>query len=129
MSTPAALPPLHARAWASLASVALTAAAITVNHLFALGPKALILGLALVAVPAALLLWFRNTKSPVAFAGYLLMNLWIVAGFGLYRGLWNGALTLYMGTFPCSVSTSFSKSVVGRPLFEVSGVAMFIGAL
>ena len=122
-------PPIHAAARASLASVALTAVAITVNHLFALGPKALLLGLSLAVVPTALLLWFRRTKSPAALGGYLLMNLWIVVGFGLYKGLWKGALRLYLGTLLSSVSTSFPKPVIGRPLFEVSGVAMFIGAM
>jgi ABC-type branched-subunit amino acid transport system substrate-binding protein len=120
---------LHRWARASLASVALTAVAITVNHLFALGHKALLLGLGLMVVPTALLLWFRRTKSPAALAGYLLMNLWIVVGFGLYKGLWNGALRLYLGTLLSSVSTSFPKPFVGRPWFEVSGVAVFIGAL
>jgi ABC-type branched-subunit amino acid transport system substrate-binding protein len=126
---PTARPPIHAWARASLASVALTAAAITVNHLFALGPRALLLGLALVVVPTAFLLWFRKTKSPVALGGYLLMNLWIVVGFGLWKGLWKGALRLYLGTLLASVSTSFPRPFVGRPSFEVSGVAMFIGAL
>ena len=126
---PTARPPIHAWARASLASVALTAAAITVNHLFVLGPRALLLGLALVVVPTALLLWFRRTKSPVALGGYLLMNLWIVVGFGLWKGLWNGALRLYLGTLLSLVSTSFPKPSVGRPSFEVSGVAMFIGSL
>ena len=46
VSVPTDLPPLHAAARASLASVALAAVAITVNHLYALGPKALILGAA-----------------------------------------------------------------------------------
>jgi ABC-type branched-subunit amino acid transport system substrate-binding protein len=109
--------------------VVLTAVAITVNHLFALGPKALILGLALVVVSGALLLRFRNTKSSAVLFGYLLMNLWIVVGFGFYKGLWKGALRLYEGTLLSSISTSFPKPVVGRPLFEVSGVAMLIGAL
>ena len=126
---PTAPPPIHTWARASLASVVLTAVAITVNHLFALGPKALLLGLALVVVATVLLLWFRRTKSPTALAGYLLMNLWIVVGFGLWKGLWKGALRLYLGTLLSSVSTSFPGPFVGRPSFEVSGVAMFIGAL
>lgn len=125
----AAPPPIHRWARASLASVVLTAVAITVNHLFALGPEALLLGLALVVVPAALLFWFRATKSSAALAGYLLMNAWIVVAFGLYKGFWNGALRLYLGTLLSLASTSFPKPFVGRPSFEVSGVATFIGAL
>ena len=126
---PATPPPIHASARASLASVALTALAITGNHLFALGSRALLLGLALVVGASALLLWFRRSQRPAALGGYLLLNLWIVLGFGLYKGLWNGALRLYLGTWLSSLSTSFPRPFVGRPAFEVSGVAMFIGAL
>ena len=129
-SVPTAPPPIHTWARASLASVVLTAVAITVNHLFALGPKALLLGLALVVVATVLLLWFRRTKSPTALAGYLLMNLWIVVGFGLWKGLWKGALRLYLGTLLSSVSSIIPGPFVGHPSFEVElGVAMFIGAL
>ena len=60
----------------------------------------------MIVLPAAFLLWFRNTKSRAALAGYLLMNLWIVVGFGLYNGLWRGALRLYGGTLLSAISTS-----------------------
>src|SRR5438046_5561759 len=78
----------------SLISVTLTAVMITANHLYVLGPKAFGLGAVLLVGPAALLWWFRNTRSSVAFAGYLFMNLWIVVGFGLIKGLWGITLPL-----------------------------------
>jgi ABC-type branched-subunit amino acid transport system substrate-binding protein len=114
---------------ASLASVLLAAAAITINHGYTLGPRALALGAALAVVAASLWWWWRATRSRVALGGYLLVNLWIVVGFGLYKGFWRGALRLYVGTALSSISTWFPRPVVGRPLFEASGVAMFICAL
>ncbi|SRR6266508_1221893 len=120
---------MHTTARRSLLSVAITAVFITINHLYSLGPKALALGAVLVVVPTALLLWFRNTKSAVAFAGYLLMNLWIVAGFGLAKGFWGGLLRLFAGTGLASLSTSFPKPIIGSYGFEASGLLMFVGSL
>src|SRR5438034_4030936 len=83
---------MHTSARRSLLSVIVTAVLITVNHLYPLGTRALGLGAMLVLVPTALLWWFRTTRSRVAFTGYLLMNLWIVIGFGLIKGLWKSTL-------------------------------------
>ncbi len=100
---------MHEAARRSLISVSLTAVMITANHLYVLGPKAFGLGAVLLVGPAALLWWFRNTQSPVAFAGYLLMNLWIVVGFGVIKGLWGITLPLYLGTGLAAVSAAYPK--------------------
>jgi hypothetical protein len=104
---------MHAAARRSLSSILLTAAAITVNHLYVLGFRALLLGAALAIVPIALLLWFRATRSAVAFGAYLLMNLWIVVGFGLLKGLWGIMLPLYAGTLLASHSSSYPSPTLG----------------
>ena len=113
----------------SLISVTLTAVMITANHLYVLGPKAFGLGAVLLVGPAALLWWFRNTRSSVAFAGYLFMNLWIVVGFGLIKGLWGITLPLYLGTGLAAVSAAYPKPMLGPYGFEASGILMFIGSL
>src|SRR5712691_7379058 len=120
---------MHTYARRSLLSVIVTAALITVNHLYPLGTRALGLGAVLVLVPTALLWWFRNTRSRVAFAGYLLMNLWIVIGFGLIKGLWKSTLPVFLGTLLASVSTSFPRPTLGPVPFELSGILTFIGSL
>ncbi len=120
---------MHAYTRRSLFSVVVTAVLITVNHLYPLGPRALGLGALLVLVPTALLWWFRNTRSSVAFAGYLLMNLWIVVGFGLIKGLWKSALPVFLGTLLASLSTSFPRPTLGPVPFELSGILTFIGSL
>src|SRR5213592_2059160 len=120
---------MHEAARRSLISVMLTAVIITANHLYVLGPKAFGLAAVLLVGPAALLWWFRHTRSPVAFVGYLLMNLWIVAGFGLIKGFWGITLPLYLGTGLASVSTAYPKPMLGPYGFEASGILMFIGSL
>jgi len=120
---------LHKYARLSLLSVALTAVMITFNHVYVLGPEAFGLGAVLFVVPVACLWWFRNTRSPVAFIGYLLMNLWIVLGFGFMKGLWGIALPLFAGTFLASLSTAFPRPTLGPYGFEASGILMFIGSL
>jgi ABC-type branched-subunit amino acid transport system substrate-binding protein len=120
---------VHGAARRSLASVILAAAAITVNHSYVLGPRALALGLALTVVPTGLLLWFRKTRSGVALVGYFLMTLWIVGGFGIYKGLWSGILRLFLGTLLASVSTAFPTPPVGTFPFEASGILMFVAGV
>src|SRR5213593_4334406 len=120
---------MHTYARRSLLSVIVTAVLITVNHLYPLGTRALGLGAVVVVVPTALLWWFRTTRSRVAFAGYLVMNLWILVGFGLIKGLWKSTLPVFLGTLLASVSTSFPRPTLGPVPFELSGILTFIGSL
>src|SRR5438034_6372646 len=120
---------MHTAARRSLLSIVVTAAFLTISHVYTLGAAALALGAVLVLVPTTLLLWYRKTKSPVAFGGYLLMNVWIVAGFGIAKGFWGGLLRLFIGTGLASVSTSYPKPSIGSYAFEASGLLMFVGRL
>src|SRR5262249_10162616 len=82
----------------SMVSVALATIFITVNHLFSIGPGAYVLGAAIAVTAGLFLWWLRRTNSTAAFAGYLLVNLWIIVGFGLIKGLWGITLPLFAGT-------------------------------
>jgi ABC-type branched-subunit amino acid transport system substrate-binding protein len=113
----------------SLASVVVTSGFITVNHLYVLGPQALLLGGFLIGLSTLLLQWVRNGSSRVAFGGYLLTNLWIVAGFGFYKGLWKGVLRLFLGSWLASVSSAYPKPFVGTFIYEATGILMFVGSL
>jgi ABC-type branched-subunit amino acid transport system substrate-binding protein len=108
----------HGYAGISLLSMMLTAVVITINHAYTLGLTALLLGGVLVAVPAAFWWWFRRTQSRVALAGYLAMNVWVVAGFGLFKGLWKTVIPLVTGA-PGTGS-------VGA---EITGVLTLVGGL
>jgi ABC-type branched-subunit amino acid transport system substrate-binding protein len=120
---------VHKYARLSLASSLLTVIPIMVNHLYVFGFRAFVLGGVLVGALVALLLWFRNTRSRMALFGYVLVNLWIIIGFGLIKGLWGTMFRLFLGTLLASVSTSFPKPTIGSFGFEISGVLMFIGSL
>jgi ABC-type branched-subunit amino acid transport system substrate-binding protein len=122
-------PDVHRAARASLASVAAAAVVITINHLPVLGLRALGLGAGLLGAATVLLLRYRARRRWPALAGYLLVNLWIVAGFGLWKGLWQGALPLYLGTFLSWLSPAFPRPTVHGYLLETSGVTMFIASL
>jgi ABC-type branched-subunit amino acid transport system substrate-binding protein len=114
---------------ASLVSVMLTAVAITVNHVYTLGDGAALLGAVLLLVPAVLWSWFRRTGRTPAFIGYMLMNAWIVIGFGLMNGFWRSTLPVFLGTFLSLVSTAYPKPAIGAFGFEISGILIFIGSL
>src|SRR2546422_9926731 len=114
---------------ASLVSMMLTAVAITANHLYTLGHSALILGTVLLVVPAALLTWFRHAGSTRALFGYALMDVWVVVGFGVIKGLWDITLPIFAGTLLSSKSTAYPKPVFSALGFEISGVLMFLGSV
>ena len=50
----------------------------------------------------------------------MLMNLWMVTGFGLMKGLWDTTLRVFLGTLLASVSTSFPKPAIGAFGLEIS---------
>src|SRR5437667_2472873 len=112
---------------ASIISVMLTAIAISVNHVYTLGAGTLLLGATLLVLPAVLFTWFKKTGSTPAFIGYLLMNAWMVLGFGL-KGLWTNALPVFVGTSLASVSTAYPRPAIGAFGFEMSGLVMFLGS-
>jgi ABC-type branched-subunit amino acid transport system substrate-binding protein len=114
---------------ASLVSVLLTAPAVTVNHFFTLGTGALALGTVLVLLPSGLWLAAARTGRGMARAGYLLVNAWIVVGFGLFKGLWGTVLPVFVGTWLSWISTAYPRPVFGPFWFEMSGIVMFIGSL
>ncbi len=119
---------LHRAARRSLAALVVTAVLITINHLYVLGPKAFGLGAVLIVAPTLLLWWFKRTSSNVAFGGYLVMNLWVVTGFGLLKGLWKSTLPVFVGTLLSALSTSYPRPTLAPVWVEISGVAMFIGS-
>src|SRR5436190_20403733 len=108
----------HGYAGISLLSMMLTAVVITINHAYKLGPMALFLGAVLVAVQAAFWWWFRQTQSRFALAGYVAMNVWVVAGFGLFKGLWKTVIPLVTGA-----------PRTGSVGIEITGVLTLVGGL
>ncbi|HET8671335.1 MAG TPA: ABC transporter substrate-binding protein [Candidatus Saccharimonadales bacterium] len=120
---------MHQYARLSLLSIVLTAIAITINHFFTLGPKALGLGTVLIGLSALTLWWFKKTNKSVAFAAYMLVNVWVILGFGLMKALKDIVLPLFVGPLLASASDDFAKPVIGNALFTLSGLMMFIGSL
>src|SRR5437867_2761565 len=100
---------LHRAARRSLLSIGVTAALITINHLYALGPKAFGLGAVLIVAPSLLLWWFMPTISYATFGSYLLINLLLVIGFVLIKGLWKSTLPVFLGTLLSALSTSYPR--------------------
>jgi len=114
---------------ASLISVLFTALAITINHLYTLGMGALLLGAALLLLSGVFWTLYNRTGSRVARNGYILMNAWVVVGFGLFKGLYDIVLPIFAGRLLSASSPSYAPPVFGPFWFEISGIVMFIGSL
>ena len=120
---------MNSTARLSLVSVVLTTVFITVNHLYTIGNGAWGLGGILLALALAFMGRLRANGSRAAFVGYLLVNAWIVVGFGLLKGLWDITLPLFLGTLLASLSSAFPRPQLGPYAFEASGILMFVGSL
>ena len=121
--------PVHKFARLSLASIIITAVFITIHHLYKLGPPALILGSVIVASGVMLLRWFRSTKGIIPLILYVLLNVWLIVGFGLMDGFWDSTIKVFFANFLFPGSRLFIRLPLGPYLFELSGVLTFLGSM
>src|SRR6266487_2433975 len=118
--------PAHQYARLSLLSVTLTAVLTTFHHYYKLGNGAFILGVIIISLPIVFLNWFRKTKAAIPFILYLLMNVWIIIGFGIVDGFWDSTIKVYFSNFLFHNSRLFIRSPLGTFPFEVTGVFAFV---
>ena len=118
--------PAHRYARLSLLSVTLTSVLTTIHHYYKLGNGAFILGAIIIGLPVIFLNWFRKTKAVVPFILYILMNAWIIIGFGIIDGFWDSTIKVYFSNFLFHNSRLFIRSPLGKFPFEVTGVFAFI---
>ena len=122
--------PAHRPARLSLAWVLATAFLTTFHHYYRLGLSTLGLGMAVLGLPLASLLWFRRTRSPAALWAYALSSGWVIVGFGIIDGMWKSTLKLFLGNFLLARwSHYFSWAPVGSFPFEASGILASITSL
>jgi ABC-type branched-subunit amino acid transport system substrate-binding protein len=113
----------------SLLSVTLTAVLTTVHHYYKLGNGAFVLGMIIIGLPIAFLNWFRKTKATIPFLLYVLVNVWIIIGFGILDGFWDSTIKVYFSNFLFHNSRLFIRSPLGSFPFEVTGVFAFVLSL
>jgi len=118
--------PAHRYARLSLLSVTLTAILTTIHHYYKLGNGAFVLGVVIIFLPILFLSWFRKTKTTIPFILYILMNLWIIMGFGIVDGFWDSTIKVYFSNFLFHNSRLFIRSPLGSFPFEVTGVFAFV---
>ncbi len=76
----------------SMLSASLTAAFAAITHAYDFGAPALLAGAIAIALLIALGLGYQRSGSRVALAFYALLNLVLIAGFGIVGGFWNHAV-------------------------------------
>jgi len=118
----------------SLWAASLTAAFAAVTHAYIFGPPALAVGVGGVAVLVALGLRHRRTGRPVWLWMYLLLNLWLVLGFGLVGGFWNHVVKVVVllhhpQGMPPELGGLFIDHVMGTAGNEVAGSLTFLSSI
>jgi ABC-type branched-subunit amino acid transport system substrate-binding protein len=114
----------------SLLAVLATSLSTTVHHWERMGPRSLLLGLAVLGLPVVLWLVARRTRSRLARAAYVAVSAWIVIGFGLYDGMWRSTLKLFLGNyFLVKYSQYFSWDRIGSFPFEATGILASIAGV
>jgi ABC-type branched-subunit amino acid transport system substrate-binding protein len=114
----------------SLLAVLATSLSTTVHHWERMGPRALLLGVAVIGLPITLWLLAQRTRSRLPRAAYLAVSAWIIIGFGLYDGMWRSTLKLFLGNFfLVRYSQYFSWDRIGSFPFEAMGILASIASL
>jgi len=111
----------------SLYSVSVTALLASVTHAYDFGHPALVVGAAMVGVLYLLRRRFLHTGGWGALATYGLLNLWVIAGFGLVGGLWDHTVKILLilhGGIPAGLEGFFTRPDAGSVLLEASGILM-----
>jgi len=109
----------------SLYSVSATVLLASVTHAYDFGLPALVVGVVVVGALYLLRRRFLYTGGWGAFTIYGLLNLWIIAGFGLVGGLWNHTVKMALiqhGGIPAGLEGLFMRPEAGSVLFEGSGM-------
>lgn len=117
----------------SLTTAALTVVGGTISHVPEYGQGAVAAGIVLLVFLVALNVAYRSTKSGWLLTPYLLLNLFLVVGFGLVNGFWNHAfkaflVTLHNGYLPPMLARLFSDPKIGTPFMETVGVLTFVAS-
>lgn len=73
--------------WPTLVSTTVATIAVSVHHVFRLGPELIVPGIVLVALPIALLLWIRARSSHLATGLFAALVALIFTWFGVVDGL------------------------------------------
>jgi ABC-type branched-subunit amino acid transport system substrate-binding protein len=121
---------VHRFARLSLAAVLATSLMTTAHHYYRMGLLTLALGVVVVGLPTATLLWFRRTRHPVALLAYALASGWIIVGFGIIDGLWKSTLKIFLGNYLLAdYSQHFSWAPIGSFPFEATGILASITSL
>lgn len=123
----------------SLISTTVTAVATSVHHVYRLGLEFLAPAIILVAVPYALIGWFRSSASRTALWSYVLLNGLVFLWFGFVDGFLDHVLkalglqnmTFLPGGDEDVVETVFSlwSPAAGEALYEGTGVLTFAASL
>lgn len=118
----------------SVLSVSLTAALASVSHAYDFGPPAFLAGALVISLLAALGLGYQRTGNRFVLVLYVLLSLWIVAGFGIVGGFWNNGVKLAAcairgGPLPPSAAPWFTSLEPGSGVSETAGVLTFVASL
>lgn len=115
----------------SLAGVSATVILASITHFYEFGHRVLVAGGILIALLCALNILYRRTRNKVFLVLYGLLNAWVIIGFGLFNGLWNHAVKLFLvflhnGYMPPFLAKLFLTPQTGSLVFEGVGILTFV---
>lgn len=117
----------------SVVSISLTAALAAIGHAYDFGPPALLAGVIVIALLIALGFGYQLSRNRLALVLYVLLSLWIIAGFGIVGGLWNHVIKLLLyvggGPLPPSVEPWFISLEPGSGAYETVGILTFVASV
>lgn len=118
----------------SLAAISATVILASLTHAAEFGHRAIIAGIAVVAVLCSISILYRRTRNKVFLLFYGLLSAWVIVGFGFFNGFWNHAFKVFLyylhnESLPPFLAKLFMTPQIGSVLIESAGVLTFIMSL
>jgi len=118
----------------SVLSASAAAALAAVTHSYDFGAPAFLAGGIVIALLFALGLGYQQRRRRALLVPYVLINLWIIFGFGVVGGFWDhvvkGILCALNGGFvPAALEPWFTSPDLGGPAYEIAWVLTFLAAI
>lgn len=118
----------------SLLSIILTVIFASITHFYEFGYRAFIVGLVFMFILYVLNTQYQRAKNNVLLVAYLLINVFLIIGFGLVNGFWNHTFKVFIsflhgGELPPFLAQLFLSPQTGSAFYESVGALTFFASM
>lgn len=118
----------------SLISIVLTVILASITHAYQFGYRAFVAGGILIIIMSVLNIFYQRNKNKMLIVLYILLNAWVIVGFGIINGFWNHGFKVFLtylhnGYLPPFLEGLFLDPKIGSVFFEGVGILTFVASM